>query len=96
MLTSQQYLCKYRTPWQRNRQREQKREAPMKKYIVKLREEEREDLQHLIAQGQASARKLEVHYTPKHGSWLNMAEIELSVLSRQCLDRRIGKLPELE
>jgi hypothetical protein len=30
-----------------------------------------------------------VHYTPKHGSWLNMAEIELSVLSRQCLDRRI-------
>ncbi len=34
--------------------------------------------------------KLEFHYTPKHGSWLNMAEIELSVLSRQCLDRRIG------
>jgi transposase len=33
--------------------------------------------------------KLEFHYTPKHGSWLNMAEIELSVLSRQCLDRRI-------
>jgi hypothetical protein len=33
--------------------------------------------------------KLEIHYTPKHGSWLNMAEIELSVLSRQCLDRRI-------
>ena len=33
--------------------------------------------------------KLEVHYTPKHGSWLNMAEIEFSVLSRQCLDRRI-------
>ena len=33
--------------------------------------------------------KLEVHYTPKHGSWLNMAEIELSVLSRQCLNRRI-------
>lgn len=32
--------------------------------------------------------KLELHYTPKHGSWLNMAEIELSVLSRQCLDRR--------
>ncbi len=36
-------------------------------------------------------RKLEFHYTPKHGSWLNMAEIELSVLSRQCLDRRIGE-----
>jgi transposase len=33
--------------------------------------------------------KLEIHYTPKHGSWLNMAEIELSVLSRQCLDQRI-------
>jgi hypothetical protein len=35
-------------------------------------------------------RKLELHYTPKHGSWLNIAEIELSVFSRQCLDRRIG------
>jgi transposase len=35
------------------------------------------------------ARRLELHYTPRHGSWLNMAEIELSVLSRQCLDRRI-------
>jgi DDE superfamily endonuclease len=34
-------------------------------------------------------RRLDFHYTPKHGSWLNMAEIELSVLSRQCLDRRI-------
>ena len=34
--------------------------------------------------------KLEVHYTPKHGSWLNMAELELSVLARQCLDRRIA------
>jgi hypothetical protein len=34
-------------------------------------------------------KKLEFHYTPKHGSWLNMAEIELSILSRQCLDRRI-------
>jgi transposase len=34
--------------------------------------------------------KIEFHYTPKHGSWLNMAEIELSVLSRQCLDQRIG------
>ena len=33
--------------------------------------------------------KLEVHYTPKHGSWLDMAETELSVLARQCLDRRI-------
>ncbi len=35
------------------------------------------------------AEKLEIHYTPKHGSWLNIAEIELSALSRQCLDRRI-------
>ena len=34
-------------------------------------------------------RKLEFHYTPKHGSWLNMAEIELSVFARQCLNRRI-------
>lgn len=33
--------------------------------------------------------KLEIHYTPKHGSWLNMAEIEFSILSRQCLNRRI-------
>jgi hypothetical protein len=32
---------------------------------------------------------LEIHYTPNHGSWLNMAEIELSVLARQCLQRRI-------
>ena len=40
--------------------------------------------------------KLEIHYTPKHGSWLNMAEIELSVLSGQCLDRRIGSEDELK
>src|SRR5436305_10386680 len=33
--------------------------------------------------------RLEIHHTPKHGSWLNMAEIELSVLARQCLDQRI-------
>lgn len=37
------------------------------------------------------ADRLEIHYTPKHGSWLNMAEIELSHLNRQCLDRRIGE-----
>ena len=36
------------------------------------------------------AQKLEIHYTPKHGSWLNMAEIEFSALSRQCLNRRIA------
>jgi hypothetical protein len=38
----------------------------------------------------------EFHFTPKHGSWLNMAEIELSVLVRQCLDRRIASREELE
>ena len=36
------------------------------------------------------------HYTPKHGSWLNMAEIEFAALSKQCLDRRIGDLATLE
>jgi hypothetical protein len=41
------------------------------------------------------ARRLEFHYTPKHGSWLNMAEMEFSVLGRQCLDRRIGSAEEL-
>ncbi len=41
------------------------------------------------AEARRIARKLEFHYTPKHGSWLNMVEIEFSVLSRQCLDRRI-------
>jgi hypothetical protein len=40
--------------------------------------------------------RFEFHYTPKHGSWLNMAEIELSVLSRQCLDRRLSDAPTLE
>ncbi len=40
--------------------------------------------------------RLEFHYTPTHGSWLNMAEIELSVLSRQCLDRRIPDQPTLQ
>jgi hypothetical protein len=39
--------------------------------------------------------RFEWHYTPKHGSWLNMAEIELSVLSRQCLDRRIETVAAL-
>jgi transposase len=42
------------------------------------------------------AEKLEIHYTPKHGSWLNMAEIELSVLSRQCLDRRVADFQTLQ
>ena len=39
--------------------------------------------------------RLEIHYTPKHGSWLDMAEIELSVLTGQCLNRRIGTDGEL-
>jgi hypothetical protein len=41
-------------------------------------------------------KKLEIHYTPVHGSWLNMAEIELSALARQCLSRRMGTQVELE
>jgi len=41
------------------------------------------------------AKRLEIHYTPKHGSWLNIAEIELKVLSLQCLDRRIASIEEL-
>ena len=40
-------------------------------------------------QARRIAEKLEIHHTPKHGSWLNMAEIELSVLARQCLDQRL-------
>ena len=42
------------------------------------------------------AAKLEFHYTPKHASWLNMAELELSVLARQCLGRRIPDAATLE
>jgi hypothetical protein len=40
-------------------------------------------------QARQLADRLEIHYTPKHGSWLNVAEIELSVFTQQCLDRRI-------
>lgn len=47
------------------------------------------------AEARRLIERLEVHYTPKHGSWLNMAETELSVLSGQCLDRRIGEQEEL-
>ena len=43
----------------------------------------------------ALAQRLEIHHTPRHGSWLNIAEIELSVLTRQCLDRRITDLDTL-
>jgi hypothetical protein len=46
-------------------------------------------------QARRIAERLEWHYTPKHGSWLNMAEIELSVLHRQCLDRRIESAEEM-
>jgi hypothetical protein len=42
------------------------------------------------AEAKRILNKLEFHFTPKHGSWLNVAEIEFSVLARQCLDRRIG------
>jgi hypothetical protein len=47
-------------------------------------------------QARRIAERLEIHHTPKHGSWLNVAEIELSVLSRQCLDRRIDSATELK
>ena len=40
-------------------------------------------------EARALAQRLEIHYTPRHGSWLNMAETELSVLTRQCLSQRI-------
>lgn len=41
------------------------------------------------AEARRLVKRLEIHHTPKHGSWLNMAEIELSILARQCLDRRL-------
>ncbi len=47
------------------------------------------------AKAHALAQRLEIHHTPKHGSWLNIAEIELSALTRQCLDRRIDDLDVL-
>jgi DDE superfamily endonuclease len=47
------------------------------------------------AEARRVAKRLEIHHTPKHGSWLNMAENELSALSRQCLARRIGKIEDL-
>lgn len=47
------------------------------------------------AEAKRIADKLEIHHTPKHGSWLNMAEIELGVIGRQCLDRRIGNTETL-
>jgi hypothetical protein len=47
------------------------------------------------AEARRLAQRFEWHYTPKHGSWLNVAEMELSVLARQCLDRRIPDLDAL-
>lgn len=48
------------------------------------------------AEARRLAQRLEIHYTPKHGSWLNIAENELSALTTQCLSRRIGTLDELQ
>lgn len=48
------------------------------------------------AQAHALMRKIEFHFTPKHASWLNMAELEFSVLARQCLDQRFATLAHLQ
>ena len=48
------------------------------------------------AEAKRLADKLEIHHTPNHGSWLNMAELELSALQRQCLDRRLGNRATVE
>ena len=48
------------------------------------------------AEAKRIADKLEIHYTPKHGSWLDMAEIELGILARQCLSRRIDSMEQLK
>lgn len=48
------------------------------------------------AEARRIAKRLEIHYTPKHGSWLNIAEIELNVMTRQCLSRRIGSMEYLQ
>lgn len=47
------------------------------------------------AEARRLIEKLEIHYTPKHGSWLNMAETELSIVTKQCLDRRIPDIVTL-
>jgi hypothetical protein len=47
------------------------------------------------AEAQRLAQRLEIHYTPKHGSWLNIAEIELSALNSQCLQRRIPSIEDM-
>lgn len=48
------------------------------------------------AEARRLVKRLEIHYTPKHGSWLNIAEIEISILSRECLDRRIPDIKTLD
>src|SRR5687767_5262711 len=48
------------------------------------------------AEAKRLADKLEIHHTPKHGSWLNMAELELAVLERQCLDQRLPDRAAME
>ena len=48
------------------------------------------------AEARRITKRLELHYTPKHGSWLNMAEIELNVMTRQCLSRRISTIELLQ
>ena len=48
------------------------------------------------AEARRLAKRLDIRYTPKHGSWLNIAEVELSVLTSQCLDRRIADLETMQ
>jgi hypothetical protein len=80
-----------------------RRPKMQKKYVVELTSEERKQLLDNLnthsegsfyeafepAEARRLAEKLEIHYTPKYGSWLNMAEIEIGVLSRQCLSQYI-------
>lgn len=47
------------------------------------------------AKARALVKRLEIHYTPKHGSWLNIAEISISILSKQCINRRIPNIEKL-
>lgn len=55
-------------------------------------------MKHLNQEARRLAERLDIHYTPKHGSWLNMAEIELSVLKKgkQCLNRRIPDMATMK
>lgn len=48
-----------------------------------------------VAEARRIIKHLEIHYTPKHGSWLDIAEIELNVMTHQCLSRRIGDINTL-